>query len=504
MDYMTTEVRPRGHETRLLIDGVLTGAGEGRHFQVDNPATGQTIAEVADASDVDMLAAISAAREAFDHGVWATDREFRVRCLRQLQEALEAEREELREELIAEVGTPRMLTYAGQLDNPLADSLPWPTSLVEGYEWERRLPDAVDPRSGRTSERWVVKEPVGVVAAITAWNFPLQLLLDKLGPALAAGNTIVVKPAAETPLHALRIGRMIAEHTDIPPGVVNVVTTADVAVANLLVTDPRVDMVSFTGSAATGEHILKAAAPTFKRTVLELGGKSALIILDDADPDLALGMALLALRHAGQACALPTRLLVQRERYEELVNRLVPAFENAPFGDPNLDETTTGPVISEVQKQRILAHIRQGVEDGARLLAGGGSPSWPGYWVEPTLFVDVDNSSKLAQEEIFGPVLAVTPFDTDEDAIRMANDSKYGLSGYVVTSSPERALTMARGVRSGTFMVNGGTYSGADAPFGGYKSSGIGRLGGTEGFEEFLESKTIGTNLPIFDLPRPG
>ncbi|MCR6030101.1 aldehyde dehydrogenase family protein [Nocardioides sp. zg-579] len=486
-------------EARLLIGGELRHAAEGRTFEVLNPADAEVIAHVANAGAGDMEAAIAAARHAFDATDWSTNLELRVRCLRQLQAALEGEREVIREELIAEVGTPRAVTHAAQLDNPLADSLLWPAEYAEGYRWERRLEDWVDRRSGRTNQRWAVKEAVGVVAAIPAWNFPLNLLLSKLGPALAAGNTVVAKPSPETPLHALRIGRLIAEMTDIPPGVVNIVSTDEVPVANLLLTDPRVDLVSFTGSTRTGEHVLRETAPTFKRTVLELGGKSALVITDDAPAELAAAMPMIALTHAGQACALPTRLLAQRGIYDEIVAAIRTGFENAAVGDPTDPRTVVGPVSSAEHQQRILGYIEKGKAEGATLLVGGDAPRRPGFWVNPTLFVDVDNSSTIAQEEIFGPVLAVTPFDTDEEAIALANSSRYGLSGYVVSSSTERARRIAKRVRSGSFMVNGGSYSGADAPFGGYKSSGIGCAGGEEGFEEFLLTKTVGTTLSIFD-----
>ncbi|WP_406437454.1 aldehyde dehydrogenase family protein [Streptomyces sp. NBC_01613] len=484
------------HEERLLIDGELREAADSGTFEVLNPADGTVLGKVADAGRDDMLDAIAAARRAFDETDWAVDRQLRKRALTQLLDALVEEKEELREELIAEVGAPRMLTYGAQLQDPL-QKFQWHIDHIDQFEWVRRLDDAVNRSTNEPTERWVVKEPVGVVAAITPWNFPFGLLLVKLAGALSTGNTVVAKPAPETPWNATRIGRLIAERTDIPAGVVNMVTTSDRDTAELLLTDPRVDMVTFTGSTATGQRVLECAAPTFKRTMLELGGKSASIILDDADLTQAIPQALGALAHAGQGCALPTRLLVHRTVYEQVVAGLTQAFKQVPWGDPGEQGTLAGPVISARQRDRVVDYIRIGQEEGAKLAAGGGVPDRPGFWVEPTLFVDVDNESTIAQEEIFGPVLTVTPFDTDEEAIRLANTSRYGLSGYVASASPERALRIARAIRTGTFMINGGSYSGGDAPFGGYKASGIGREGGREGFEVFTETKTIGSALPL-------
>jgi aldehyde dehydrogenase (NAD+) len=256
-------------------------------------------------------------------------------------------------------------------------------------------------------------------------------------------------------------------------------------------------MVSFTGSTATGQRVLELTAPTFKRTMLELGGKSASIILDDADLTQAVPQALGALAHSGQGCALPTRLLVHRKVYDQVVAGLTQAFQQVSWGDPQDQRTLAGPIISARQRDRIADYIRIGREEGAKLAVGGSVLDRPGFWVEPTLFVDVDNDSTIAQEEIFGPVLTVTPFDTDEEAIRLANASKYGLAGYVASASTERALRIARAVRAGSLMVNGGSFSGGDAPFGGYKASGLGREGGREGFEVFTETKTIGSALSL-------
>jgi len=484
------------HEDRLLIDGKLVPASDGGTFAVENPATGETVARVAEATAQDVDRAIGAARRAFDTTTWSRDREFRARCLRQLHAAIEEEKEELRIELVQEVGTPIFATRSAQLDLPLTDGLLWPAAEIERFPWERRLDD---PADNGGVERWVFKEPIGVVGAIIPWNFPFEILINKLGPILATGNTVVVKAASLDPLNALRIGRLVAERTDIPDGVVNFVSVKNRDVAQMVMDDPRIDMVSFTGSTATGEMILHHAAPTFKKTLMELGGKSAGVILDDADLAKVVPIAAgTALMHAGQGCALPTRLLVQRPVYDAVVGGLEQAFTHFPWGDPMDPNTVCGPVITTKQRDKILRYIETGTAQGARLVAGGHVPEGrPGNWVEPTLFADVDNSSTIAQEEIFGPVLCVIPFDTDDDAVRIANDSKYGLSGNVQTADAARALRFARDVRTGSFNVADGNFYSADSPYGGYKQSGLLRQGGLEGFETYLETKAVASSLPL-------
>ncbi|MCD4524223.1 aldehyde dehydrogenase family protein [Nocardioides sp. cx-173] len=485
------------HATRMLVGGELVQAEGGATYAVENPATGEVIAQVADASAADVQAAITAAREAFDTSDWATDRALRKRAILQLKDAMEAERELFHEELILEAGSPRLL-LGSQFDEPVADELGWPAEYIDRYQWERQEADATHPFTGASTHRYVVKAPRGVVAAITAWNFPVQIVLTKIGAALAAGNAVIIKPAIDTPLTALRIARLVVEKTDIPAGILQVVTTSDNAVADLLNTSADVDMVTFTGSGAVGEHILKAAAPTFKKVVLELGGKSAVIALEDADVAAVVGTAMSgSIIHAGQACVLGTRLLVQRPLYDAVVAGLTQAFAAVSPGDPHEPSTLTGPIVNAKQKERILGLIQQGVAEGDRLAAGGEAVDQPGNWVQPTLFVDVDPDGTVAQTEFFGPVLAVIPFDTDDEAIRIANNSRYGLSGYVMSANAERAHAIARRVRSGTIGVNGAGFTGADVPFAGWKASGSGVQGGPEGFEEYVQSKTIGTP---FDL----
>ena len=483
-------------EARMLIDGELVDAASGATYANINPATEEEIGQVADGGADDMERAIAAARRAFDDTEWANDPELRKRGLRQLQEALANERETLRPQIVAEVGAPLMLTYAVQQDSCI-DDMAWDVDCIDRIEWEYDLP--VHDFFGMSSARRVVREPIGVVAAITPWNFPFMLNLSKIVPALAAGNTVVLKPAPDTPWSATHIGKMVAEHTDIPAGVLNIVTSADAAiVGEMLTADERVDMVSFTGSTAVGKRIMARGSETLKRVFLELGGKSANIVLDDADLEAQAGMGAMVCMHSGQGCAITTRMLLPRSRYDEGVELLKSSFENWKYGDPSDAENLQGPLINARQRERVLGHIEQAKADGARLVVGGGRPAHleKGFYVEPTLFVDVDPDSALAQEEVFGPVLAVIPYDTDDDAVRIANNSKYGLSGAVNGTDLDRAYGVARRIRTGTIAVNGGQWFGPDSPFGGYKQSGLGREHGLAGFEEYLETKTIGLPAP--------
>jgi aldehyde dehydrogenase (NAD+) len=479
-------------EQHLLIDGKLEDAASGATFANVNPATEEVIGEVADGSTDDMDRAIAAARRAFDETDWSTDRAFRKRCLEQLKGALERHREELRAQIVAEVGAPIMLTYAVQLDSTI-DDFQYDIDLIDSFEWEQDL--GVHEFMGMRSARRVFHEPVGVAGLITPWNFPFMLNLTKIGAALAAGNTVVLKPAPDTPWSATAIGKIAVEETDLPPGVLNIVTSADKAAAGEVMTgDPRVDLISFTGSSVVGRRIMERGAATLKRIFLELGGKSANIILDDADFESVVPAGSMTCIHGGQGCAITTRMLLPAARYDEGVALLEAAFAAFPYGDPTDPSNMMGPLINQTQRERVLGYIEKGKAEGARLAVGGGIPaSQPkGWFVEPTLFVDVDPDSTIAQEEIFGPVLSVIKYEDEDDAVRIANNSKYGLSGSVASSSIDRALAVAQRIRTGTVSVNGGAWFGPDSPFGGYKDSGIGREHGREGFEEYLEIKTVG------------
>jgi aldehyde dehydrogenase (NAD+) len=314
-----------------------------------------------------------------------------------------------------------------------------------------------------------------------------------MGQALATGNTMVLKPAPDTPFNATRLGRVVAERTDIPAGVFNVVTSSDHLVGEELTLSPKVDLISFTGSTAVGKRIMEKGAATLKRLFLELGGKSATIVLDDADFGDALLAGMAVCFHAGQGCAIQTRMLLPRTRYEEGVEILKGNLAAVPYGDPQQADVLMGPVISEKQRDRILGYIQKGLDEGATLALGGARPEHlpSGYYIEPTLFADVDNSMTIAREEIFGPVLVAIPYEDDDEAVRIANESVYGLAGGVWSGSLERSMAVANRVRAGQVSVNGGNTYGPDMPFGGYKHSGVGRQNGSEGFEQYLETKAL-------------
>ncbi|NHC23139.1 aldehyde dehydrogenase [Nocardioides sp. IC4_145] len=473
-----------------LVDGKLVPASDGTTYPILNPATGEVIGHAPDGTAADVEAAIAAARRAFDESAWSTDVALRVRCLRQLHAALLEEAEAVKALTTAEVGMPGFMMGAAGFDVPV-DGLRWVTDLLEDYEFETDL--GVAKPMGIASRRTVRREPVGVVAAISPWNVPTQINLAKIGPALAAGCTVVLKPAPDTPWVAAELGRLVAERTDIPAGVLNVVTPRSNEVASVLASDPRIDMVSFTGSTATGRAIMAAAAPTLKKVFLELGGKSAAIALDDADvASVAGATAFAACIHAGQGCAITTRLVVPREKYDEAVQVAAATMESIGIKDPADPSAICGPVISQVQRNRVEAYLRLAEEEGGTFATGGHVlDDRPGYWVAPTVVAGLDSSSRLAQEEVFGPVLVVLPHDGDDDAVRIANDSAYGLSGSVDSGSLERAKAVADRIRTGTLAVNGGVWFSPDVPFGGYKQSGLGREMGVAGFEEYLETKTL-------------
>ena len=478
-------------EERLFVDGALVAAASGATYENVNPATEAVIGVAADAGPADMDAAIGAARRAFDDTDWSTDVAFRTRCLRQLHDAFIGHADELRATTVAEVGCPVALTHGAQLDAPV-EGLGWIADLLERYEWETDL--GIASPFGMTTHRTIRREATGVVGAITPWNFPHQINLAKVGPALAAGNTVVLKAAPLTPWTATLLGRMIADETDIPAGVVNVITSSANDVGEQLTLDPRVDLVSFTGSTATGRKVMANGAATIKRMFLELGGKSAFIALDDADMGaVAMGVAFQIMAHAGQGCAITTRLLLPRARHDEGVDAVVSMLGSIGYGDPTDPANFMGPLVSEAQRRRVLGYIETARSEGARVVTGGGIPAHlpTGFFVEPTVMVGVTSDATVAQEEIFGPVLSVIAYDGDDEAVAIANNSTFGLSGAVVSDDIERARAVARRVRTGTIGVNGGLFYSPDVPFGGYKQSGIGREMGVLGFEEYLETKVL-------------
>ncbi len=479
-------------EALLYIDGTLRRAEGDKTYDNICPWTGEVAGQAADASAADVEEAVAAARRAFDETDWSRDHAARRDLVAKYMQLLRDNSERLsdiaRIESGAALGATTRAVVNWALDG--GDDL---VRCFDEVTWEedrgrRDEHDAV-------SDRIVLHEPLGVVGAITPWNVPLYVNVGKVIAALLAGCTVVLKSAPDTPLMGAIMGELAAE-AGFAPGVFNVISSADPAMAGeMLVADPRVDVISFTGSTAVGKRIMEAGAATLKRIFLELGGKSAKIILDDT-PDFPIQcMMSMAVFHAGQGCAMPTRLLVPKSRYQEAVEALEMSYNSfgqswGKFDDP---DNVMGPVISKKQQERVLGYIELGKQEGARLLAGGGpAPDrGDGFFVQPTCFVDVTNDMRIAQEEIFGPVLVVIPFEDDEDAIRIANDSSYGLGGGVLSGDPERAMHVARRVRAGSISVNGGLSITGDLPFGGVKGSGVGREWGREGIEEFLDTKAI-------------
>ncbi|MEB3061890.1 MULTISPECIES: aldehyde dehydrogenase family protein [Mycolicibacter] len=476
---------------RMLVDGELIEADGKATFDVEHPASEQVVGSAADGTVDDMERAVGAARRAFDTGDWARDLDFRVHCLMQLHAALEADKERLRRILITEVGCPTTVT-GSQIESPIAEVKHW---AEHARAFEYLVDTGLHDTPLGPARRKLHYEPIGVVGAITPWNVPLYLNIAETVPALLAGNTVVLKPAQLTPWSGSELGRIVAEQTDIPAGVFNVVTSNANEVGAALSADPRVDMITFTGSTATGRAILAAGAATVKKTLLELGGKSAHIVLDDADFNAALPLAaMMACVMSGQSCVLPSRILLPRGRYDEGLAILKASMENFPMGDPWTPGNMQGPQISATQRRKVLGLIASGLDSGARLVTGGGVPEHlpTGYYVQPTLLADVDPDSQIAQEEIFGPVLTVTPYDTDDEAVAIANNSIYGLSGEVSSADVDRAVAVATRMRTGNVSINGKSHFGIDSPFGGTGQSGLGYRNGAQGFTEYLHIKTIG------------
>jgi len=477
---------------RMLIDGKLVEAE--RTYPSVNPATGEVLGHAPDASLADADAAIAAARRAFDTTSWAADVELRTRCLNQLHQALTEHKEELRELTIADVGAPRMITYGAQLDEPIG-IVRYYADLLPGYPLTEEL--GLMEFRGQQHRRWVEKEAAGVVAAIIGYNYPTQLALAKLAPALAAGCTVVLKAAPDTPLITLALAELIATRTDIPPGVVNILSSSSVAVGQALTASPDVDVVTFTGSTATGRRIMAAASDTVKRVFLELGGKSALVVLDDADISTPAMVAVFGVcSHAGQGCAIPSRMVVPREQHDAIAAAVAAMLGQVTYGDPLDPKNYMGPLISERQRDKVDGLVQRAVSAGATLVTGGVRVDGPGFFYAPTLLTNVHPDSEIAQEEVFGPVLVMIAHDGDDDAVRIANNSIYGLSGSVYSGDADRALAVSRRIRAGTISVNGGAWFGPDVPFGGYKQSGVGREMGAAGLEEFLETKSLATPVP--------
>jgi aldehyde dehydrogenase (NAD+) len=475
----------------LTIDGIMRPAEGSRVYDDISPWTGEIAAQAADASVADVEAAIASSRRAFDTTDWATNHQKRFDLVQKLLGLFAANRDRLAQIARDEVGAPPGIVTMQQVDNSLKcwqDLL----DLFPQVTWEKAYPDA--EVWGAVSHRKAVYEAVGVVAAITPWNFPLFVNTEKVVSALLAGCTVILKPAPDTPLAGAIFGELAIE-AGFPAGVLNVITASDPGEAGeMMVHDPRVDLITFTGSTGIGKRIMREGAETMKRVFLELGGKSANIVLED-EPNFAqvVSQSILVF-HAGQGCAVQSRLLVPRSRYEEAKAILSATYEgfSGMWGHYDSD-CMMGPVVSKKQMERVKSYIELGQQEGATLLAGGNlrPDKGTGWFIEPTCFVDVTNDMRIAQEEIFGPVLVVIPFDDEEDAIRIANDSPFGLSGSVWSGDLDRAMRVAKRIRTGNVGVNGGSSMDGNLPFGGYKQSGVGRAWGVEGIEEYLETKVI-------------
>jgi len=483
-------------EAKLYIDGVVRRAEGDKTYDNISPWNAKVAGVAADASAADVEEAIAAARRAFDETDWPREHAKRYELVKGYMALLRENRERLMDIARVEAGAAIGAACRAHVDFALngGDDL---VKCAEEVVWEEDRGRRDD--NGMVSDRIVVHEPLGVVGAITPWNVPLYVNIGKVIAALLAGCTVILKPAPDTPLMGAVMGELALE-AGLPPGVFNVVTSADPAMAGeALTADPRVDVISFTGSTGVGKRIMEAGAPTLKRIFLELGGKSVRIVLDDTPDFAAKVMQSMVVYHAGQGCAVPTRLLVPRSRYDEAVEALQMAYGGFAdrWGDFDDPENIMGPVISKRQQDRVMSYIELGQQEGARLLAGGKvcPEKGEGFFIEPTCFVDVSNDMRIAQEEIFGPVLVVIPFEDDEDAIRISNDSIYGLGGSIVSGDPERGMRIARRVCAGALSVNDGMSITGDLPFGGFKGSGVGREWGREGIEEFLDLKAIATGV---------
>ncbi|MFI9536112.1 aldehyde dehydrogenase [Nocardia fusca] len=476
------------HEySKLFIAGEWSAPSTGETIEVISPHTEQPIARVVAPAPADIDRAVAAARRAFDEGPWPRiDPAERIRIVRDLARRYEERVDEIARIVTAEMGAPITFSRSaharlpGVMMRALAD-------LAETYPWQ-------ETRPGYYGTGILVRSrPVGVVAAVTPWNMPMLMVVAKLVPALLAGCTIVLKPSPETPLDAHLMAELL-EQSEVPPGVVSILP-GDRAIGEYLVTHPGIDKVSFTGSTAAGRQVAAACGAALTRVGLELGGKSAAVVLDDADPAaVAAGVQVAGLMNSGQACVAQTRILVPRRRAPEFVDALVAMVDGLAVGDPFDEDTRIGPMVSARQRERVRGYIEQGIGEGARVVTGGaGRPAGMdrGWYVRPTLFADVDSTMSIAQEEIFGPVLTVLQYTDIDDAVRLADDTAYGLSGSVWTPDTDRGRAVAGRIRAGTFGINQAYSMDPHAPFGGMKASGIGREFGREGLAEYLETQSI-------------
>jgi aldehyde dehydrogenase (NAD+) len=485
---------------RLLIDGVWReGSGDDAWTHV-HPATNEEVVTFATASSADVDEAVQAARRAFDDDGWAQWKaKDRKRLLQQVSRLIEHHVDELDRLQTLDNGMPVSFSSVYQVSARMAADL-----FDYHAGWVDRLSGETIPQyTGSDMFTMTLREPVGVVAAVIPWNAPLMLFAQKVAPALAAGCTVVLKPSEYASLTTIRLSELLHE-AGVPPGVFNLVLGEGATTGEALITHPMVDKVTFTGSRTVGRRVMTAAAEGIKRVSLELGGKSPNIVFPDvADMDLtaAAVMGMVSMGLSGQGCVCHTRALVHESIYDEMVDKCATMAGISVLGDPFDTATTSGPLINRRQLERVTGYVDRAVEEGARLVVGGDRPGGDleqGNFVNPTLFADVDNTMTIAREEIFGPVLAMIPFADEADAVRLANQTDYGLGASVQTSDVKRAIRVAKAVRSGTFGINGYTVM-PNAPFGGYRTSGLGREGGREGIEAFLETKTV--TIALGDSP---
>jgi aldehyde dehydrogenase (NAD+) len=465
---------------RLYIGGRWVEPSSDATIDVVNAATEEVMGRIPEGTPADVDRAVAAARAAFD-GWAATPLQTRVDLCTAIGLKLQERSEELAALITQELGSPIKVSMMVQAGLPAIDFMSM-QHLVEHLPWEQQIGNSL-----------VVREPIGVVGAITPWNYPLHQVSAKVAPALVAGCTVVLKPSEVTPLNAFVLAQIVDE-VGVPPGVFNLVTGTGPVVGEAIAAHPDVDMVSFTGSTSAGRRVSEVAAATVKKVALELGGKSPNVILDDADLEAAVvnGIRKCYL-NSGQTCSALTRMLVPRGMLEVVEQIAAAAVAQTPVGDPFDETTALGPLVSDVQRERVREYIRKGIEEGAKLVAGG--PEAPegldrGFYVRPTVFSEVTTDMTIAQEEIFGPVLAIMPYDDEDDAVRIANDSPYGLAGGVWTADLERAKAVARRIRTGQVEINGAAFNPL-APFGGVKQSGHGRELGPYGIEEFLTLKAL-------------
>jgi acyl-CoA reductase-like NAD-dependent aldehyde dehydrogenase len=486
MTAFATEAPTLAHPDKLYIGGRWVAPASDRKFHLVNPANEEEFCEVPEASTDDMNAAVAAARLAFDKGPWPRmSPAERAAKMRAIGAGLAKRGAELDKAWTAQIGTPVMLSNGSTAAAPAL--LEYYAALAETYAFE----DVRKSNGYMSKIAVVVKEPVGVVAAIAPWNGPLMTMLSKVAPALGAGCTVVCKPSPETPLEMFLFAEAV-EEAGLPDGVINILP-ADRDVSNELISHPGIDKVTFTGSTAAGLHIASVCASRMARFTMELGGKSAAIVLDDFDPaKLGPMLAPLVTMMSGQVCINNSRVLVPRAKHDAYVDSLAASMAAIKVGNPLEEGVYMGPVAMKRQMERVQYYIEKGKAEGAQVATGGGRPADlnQGYFVEPTVFTNVDNSMAIAQEEIFGPVTAVIPYDSEEQAAEIANASDFGLSGAVFTEDTDRAYAVARQIRTGHYTQNGREFD-LTNPFGGFKKSGVGREGGPEGMDPYLEIKTV-------------